>query len=62
MNKQYKNRDIREAVIAAHLHYYEVADALGIADSTFSRRLRYELPEDEKKTVMAAINQLKEEK
>lgn len=53
-----QNIEIRSAIDRAGLHYWQVADALGIADSTFTKWLRKELPEDKRLQVMAAIKKL----
>ena len=56
------NEQIRIAIIQADLKYYQVANKLGIAEHNFSRKLRYELSEEEKARVLKAIEQLKQEK
>ncbi len=53
-----KNLDIREDVRAAGLKLWEIADALGIADSNFSRKLRHELPDEEKNRIRGIIAEL----
>lgn len=53
-----KNLDIRSAVVMNGLHLYELAEALGIADATLSRKLRYEWPDEEKKRAFDAIHTL----
>lgn len=53
------NKDIREAIAQAGLKYWQVADAYGISDGNFSRKLRKELPEEEKKKIFKAIKSLK---
>ena len=50
-----KNQDIRHAADAANVKLWQVAEALGITDSTFSRRLRRELPDEEKAKIMGLI-------
>ena len=50
-----KNKEIKIAMIEKGLKQWQVAEALGIHESVFSRMLRNELPEDEKKTVLEAI-------
>ncbi len=56
-----KNLDIREDVRAAGLKLWEIADALGIADSNFSRKLRHELPDEEKNRIRGNIAELSKE-
>ena len=52
------NEDIRRAIGAAGLKQYEVADALGMLDCNFSRKLRKELPDSEKERIFQAIKTL----
>lgn len=54
------NQDIRAAIEDAQLHYWQVAAELGINDGNFSRKLRFELREDEKGKILSIINKLKE--
>ena len=55
-----KNQDIRRAADAANIKLWQVAEGLGITDSTLSRRLRRELSGEEKAQIMGIIEQLKE--
>ena len=43
-----QNQDIRRAAAGAGVKLWQVAEALGIADTTFCRKLRHELPQEEK--------------
>ena len=56
-----KNKDIREAVSRAGLKLWQIADALGITDSYFSRKLRKELPQEEKDRIFTIIKELSKE-
>ena len=56
--KRLKNSDIRNKISEFNLKYWEVAENLGITDSTFSRRLRKELPEEEKTKILKVISKL----
>ena len=56
-----RNSDIREEVLRAGLHLWQVAEALGVADSSFSRKLRHELAEKEKAQIRMIISEIKEE-
>lgn len=49
------NKEIRSAITTAGVKYWRVAERLGIADTTFSRKLRRELPQAEKDRVLQAI-------
>lgn len=57
-----KNLDIRAEIKDAGLHYWEVAERYGCACTTFSVKLRHELPDAEKARLRAIITELKEEK
>lgn len=56
------NKDIRSAAKSAGILHWEIADKLGIQDSAFSRKLRRELPDEEKKKIFAVINDLAAER
>lgn len=49
------NQDIKEKIKAAGLHQYEVADLMGIGETTLVRWLRHKLPEDKKEKILNAI-------
>jgi hypothetical protein len=53
-----KNQDIRETAKKAGVMLWQIADALGIADCNFSRKLRKELPLEEKAQIFDVIKQL----
>lgn len=53
-----KNIEIRKAMQENRLFSYEVAAALGIADSTMSRKMRKELDEEEKQKILEVISKL----
>ena len=46
----------------AGVRLWEVAAAYGINDGNFSRKLRQELPQEEKEKILAIINRLAQEK
>lgn len=56
-----QNTDIRDAVSSADLKLWQIADALGIADCNFSRKLRKELPAEEKEKIFSIIRELSKE-
>lgn len=56
--KNVKNTDVREAAKKAGVKLWQIADAIGITDGNFSRKLRKELPEDEKQKIFAIIDDL----
>ncbi len=55
------NLEIRKKITRAGLKYWKVAEALGMADSSFTRKLRRELSPKEKEKVCLAIARLSEE-
>lgn len=52
------NLDVRQTAKRSGVKLWQIADSLGIADSNFSKKLRYELPKEEKSKVFAVIAQL----
>ena len=52
------NLEIRRTAAAAGVKLWQVADALGIADSSFSRKLRKELPAAEQEKILGIIKEL----
>ena len=55
------NQDIRRAAAGAGVKLWQIADALGIADCSLSRKLRKELPQDEKERIFSIIRELSQE-
>ena len=55
------NQDVRRAAAGAGIKLWQIADALGIADCSLSRKLRKELPQEEKEKIFSIIQQLSEE-
>ena len=56
------NCDIRNAITAAGLKCWQVAEAYGITDGNFSRLLRTELPDSKKREILSIINELSDGK
>ena len=56
------NIEIRQALKEKRLFSYEVAEALGIAETTMSRKMRKELDADEKKKILEVIDKLAQER
>ncbi len=50
-----KNQEIREALNKTGMKYWQLAECLGIADGTLSRKLRHEIEGDEKRKILAII-------
>lgn len=56
------NDEIRAEALQRKVPLWQIAEKLGIADTTFSRKLRHELPNEEKQRVMEAIREIAEER
>ena len=56
------NHDIRQEAAKAGVKLWEVAEAYGCVDTTFSRKLRRELPQAEKEKIFVIIENLKAER
>lgn len=56
------NQDIKNEIKKSGLKLWEVAAELGIADSNFSRLLRFELQPEKKERIQGIIAKLKAEK
>lgn len=57
-----KNKEIREAAKNAGVCLWQVAEAYGISEVTFSRRMRKEFTPEEKQKIMGIIDRLSREK
>ena len=57
-----KNLDIRNEITNSGLNYWQVAEGIGVSDSTFSRLLRHELPDEKKEEIRAAIQKITSER
>ena len=52
------NQEIRKAIFESGVKKYEIATALNITDSTFSRKLRKEFSKEEKEKILKIIEKL----
>ena len=52
------NLDIRKEAEQSNIKLWQIAEYLGITDGNFSKKLRKELPEEEKQKIFTAINEL----
>lgn len=52
------NIEIRTRAMISGVRFYQIADACGLKESTFSRKLRKELPEKEKQKILALIDEI----
>lgn len=55
------NQDVRRSATVAGVKLWQIADALGIADCNFSRKLRKELPQEDKDKIFSIIERLSQE-
>lgn len=56
--KRMRNKAIKEYIKAKNVPMWMVAERLGIADSSFSRMLRYEITEEKKSQIKAITDEL----
>jgi len=56
------NAAIRNAAHEAGVHHWQIAEALGISEGSFCRRMRHELPEAEQARILAIINDVSAQK
>ena len=56
-----QNADIRQSAEKAGIKLWEIADVLNINDGNFSRKLRKELPIEEKIQIMSIIEKLSDQ-
>ena len=54
------NKALRKQIEKSGIKQWQIADALGVADSTFTRWLRHELPEERKNEVLRVIEEVKQ--
>lgn len=52
------NTEIRDAAKRNGVRLWQVAEGIGISDAAFSRKLRRELPADERERVLNVIDNL----
>lgn len=62
MNIHAANSDIRQAAFSSGVYLWEIAEAMGGTDGTFSRKLRRELDEKEKKEILKIIKTISKRK
>ena len=55
------NKDLRLYARTKGVHLWRIANELGVNDGNFSRKLRFELPEDKKVEIRKIIDKLAEE-
>ncbi len=55
------NQDIRAAARESGIMLWQVADKMKMHDANLSRKLRHELPDDQKQKIFNIIDELKQE-
>lgn len=55
------NLDVRQAAASAGVRLWQIANEIGLNDGNFSRKLRKELPEEEKRKIFGIIERLAKE-
>lgn len=55
------NGQIKKAAAEKGVRLWKIAERLKITDSTFSRRLRYEMPEEEQRHILRIIDEIARE-
>lgn len=55
------NLDVRQAAASAGVRLWQIANAIGLNDGNFSRKLRKELPAEEKRKIFGIIEALSKE-
>ena len=55
------NENLRKHAKTNNVRLWQIAEELGIDDSAFSRKLRHELPDDQKAEILDIIERLKED-
>ena len=55
------NQDIRNEIKEAGLCFWQIADRLGISDTYFSKKLRYEFSPEKKAEIRSIIAELRAE-
>lgn len=57
-----KNRKIRQYAQSSRVKLWEVSDKLGITDTSLSKKLRYDLPEQETNRIISIIDEIVHER
>ena len=55
------NFEIRNAIFKSNIKKWKIANKLGVTDSTFSRMLRTEISDENKKKILEIINNYEKE-
>ena len=58
---QRPNGNLLDKAKQAGIFYWQIADRIGVAESTFLRWIRHELPEEKQTEILQAIEEIAEE-
>ena len=56
------NNEVRKALKSNGVFLWEVGNALGVSESTMTRMMRTEIPEEKKQKILEAIQRIREER
>lgn len=56
-----RNQEIRQAAKEKGVRHWQIAAALNVHETTFVKHMRSELPQDERKKILAIIEELSKE-
>lgn len=56
------NAEIRTAAKNAGVYLYQIAAEIGVSEPTMTRKMRYEMGENEKKTILSIIDRLRSDR
>lgn len=56
-----KNKDVRASIKDSGLYQWQISEFMGIGETTFSRMMRHELPQEKKQRIYEAIEKLSKE-
>lgn len=56
--KKMRNSDIKNMIKSSGVKMWKIAEAYGVTDSTFSRKLRYQLTDEERTKIINIIRDL----
>lgn len=60
--KKLKNVELRKALKENHVYQYELADKMGVSESTLVKRFRKELSVEEKAQILSIIDEIASER
>ncbi len=52
------NEQIKSALRASNVKQWQLADAMGMSEDKFCRKMRYELPDDQQRKALVIIHEI----